>query len=557
MPEAVRIIPLGGLGEVGKNMTAFEHGGRMILVDAGLSFPRSELLGIDLVLPDFSYIAEHADILDAVILTHGHEDHIGALPYLLREIGTQAEVWGTRLTLGLVKSKLDEHGLLVHTELVEIDPEGGRVRVGPFDAEFVRVTHSVPDAVAVVLHTEHGAIVHTGDFKLDDTPIDGRTTDLDRLRELGDRGVALLMADSTNAERPGRTPSERTVGSALRDIVRQSSGRVIVTSFASHIHRIQQVIDAAAFCGRTVSVIGRSMNRNLNIARNLGYATVPDDLLVKPRRLDEFMPHETLILCTGSQGEPRSALTRIAFGDHPAVQISSSDTVVVSARAIPGNEVKVHDTVNRLCRLGATVLTEDTTYVNASGHAAADDLSTMIETVRPRAFMPIHGEYRMLQAHVRLAEKAGVPAHATRIAENGTVLELDADGLSVVGQVEAGTTLVDGMNVGSVRDVVLRDRRHLASDGVLIVVATIAADSAEPIAEPEIIARGFIEPSDDDGNILLDQAREAVERVLRECQARRTTEVHLVQQELHDALAELVANETGKRPMVLPVVVEV
>ena len=557
MPEAVRIIPLGGLGEVGKNMTAFEHGGRMILVDAGLSFPRSELLGIDLVLPDFSYIAEHADILDAVILTHGHEDHIGALPYLLREIGTQAEVWGTRLTLGLVKSKLDEHGLLVHTELVEIDPAGGRVRVGPFDAEFVRVTHSVPDAVAVVLHTEHGAIVHTGDFKLDDTPIDGRTTDLDRLRELGDRGVALLMADSTNAERPGRTPSERTVGSALRDIVRQSSGRVIVTSFASHIHRIQQVIDAAAFCGRTVSVIGRSMNRNLNIARNIGYATVPDDLLVKPRRLDEFMPHETLILCTGSQGEPRSALTRIAFGDNPAVQISSSDTVVVSARAIPGNEVKVHDTVNRLCRLGATVLTEDTTYVNASGHAAADDLSTMIETVRPRAFMPIHGEYRMLQAHVRLAEKAGVPAHATRIAENGTVLELDADGLSVVGQVEAGTTLVDGMNVGSVRDVVLRDRRHLASDGVLIVVATIAADSAEPIAEPEIIARGFIEPSDDDGNILLDQAREAVERVLRECQARRTTEVHLVQQELHDALAELVANETGKRPMVLPVVVEV
>ena len=556
MPEPVRIIPLGGLGEVGKNMTAFEYGGRMILIDAGLSFPRSELLGIDLVLPDFSYVAEHADVLDAVILTHGHEDHIGALPYLFREIGTQAEVWGTRLTLGLVKSKLDEHGLLVHTELVEIEPEAGRTRVGPFDAEFVRVTHSVPDAVAVVLHTEHGAIVHTGDFKLDDTPIDGRTTDLDRLRELGDAGVALLLADSTNAERPGRTPSERTVGAALRDIVRQAQGRVIVTSFASHIHRIQQVIDAAAACGRIVSVVGRSMNRNLNIARNLGYATAPDDLLVKPRRLDEFMPHETLILCTGSQGEPRSALTRIAFGDHPAIQISTSDTVVVSARAIPGNEVKVHETVNRLCRLGATVLTEDTTYVNASGHAAADDLSTMLETVRPRAFMPIHGEYRMQQAHARLAEAAGVPAHAVRIAENGTVLELDGDGLSVVGQVEAGTTLVDGMNVGSGREVVLRDRRHLASDGVLIVVATIAADTAEPIAEPEIIARGFIEPSDD-GNELLDQARDTVERVLAECQAHRTTEVHLVQQELHDALAELVSHMTGKRPMVLPVVVEV
>jgi ribonuclease J len=556
VPEPVRITPLGGLGEVGKNMTAFEYGGRMILIDAGLSFPRSELLGIDLVLPDFSYVAEHADVLDAVILTHGHEDHIGALPYLFREIGTRAEVWGTRLTLGLVKSKLDEHGLLVHTELVEIEPEAGRTRVGPFDAEFVRVTHSVPDAVAVVLHTEHGAIVHTGDFKLDDTPIDGRTTDLDRLRELGDAGVALLLADSTNADRPGRTPSERTVGAAIRDIVRQAPGRVIVTSFASHIHRIQQVIDAAAACGRVVSVVGRSMNRNLNIARNLGYATAPDDLLVKPRRLDEFMPHETLIICTGSQGEPRSALTRIAFGDHPAIQISTSDTVVVSARAIPGNEVKVHETVNRLCRLGATVLTEDTTYVNASGHAAADDLSTMLETIRPQAFMPIHGEYRMQQAHARLAEAAGVPAHAVRIAENGTVLELDGDGLSVVGQVEAGTTLVDGMNVGSVREVVLRDRRHLASDGVLIVVATIAADTAEPIAEPEIIARGFIEPSDD-GNELLDQARDTVERVLAECQAHRTTEVHLVQQELHDALAELVSHVTGKRPMVLPVVVEV
>jgi ribonuclease J len=554
--DPVRIVPLGGLGEVGKNMTAFEYRGRMILVDAGLSFPRSEMLGIDLVLPDFSYVAERAGILDAVILTHGHEDHIGALPYLFREIGTDAQVWGTRLTLGLVKSKLDEHGLLVDSELVEIDPEGGRARVGPFEAEFVRVTHSVPDAVSVVLHTEHGAIVHTGDFKLDETPIDGRTTDLGRLRTLGDAGVALLLADSTNAERPGRTPSERTVGSAIRDIVRNAPGRVIVTSFASHIHRIQQVIDAAAAGGRIVSVIGRSMNRNLNIARNLGYATVPDDLLVKARRLDEFMPHETLIICTGSQGEPRSALTRIAFGDHPAVQITSMDTVVVSARAIPGNEVKVHETVNRLCRLGATVLTEDTTYVNASGHAAADDLSTMIETVRPRAFMPVHGEYRMLQAHARLAEQAGVPAHAVRIAENGTVLELDGDGLTVVDKVEAGTTLVDGMNVGSVRDVVLRDRRHLASDGVLIVVATIAADSAKPIAEPEVIARGFIEPSDD-GMELLEQARAAVERVLEECQERRTTEVHLVQQELHDALAELVSHLTGKRPMVLPVVVEV
>jgi ribonuclease J len=554
--EAVRIIPLGGLGEVGKNMTVFEFGERMILLDAGLSFPHSDMYGIDLVLPDFRYVAERADRLEAIVLTHGHEDHIGALPYLLREVGTGAEVWATRLTLGMVKSKLDEHGLLTHTDLIEIDPEGGRVDVGPFQAEFVPVTHSVPDAVAVVLHTAHGPIVHTGDFKLDDTPIDGRVTDLARLSALGDAGVALLLSDSTNAERPGRTPSERTVGASLREIVRAAPGRVIVTSFSSHIHRLQQVIDAAEACGRTVCVIGRSMIRNLNIARNLGYARVADDGLIRAKRLDQFMPHELVIICTGSQGEPGSALTRIALGDHNAVQIHPTDTVVMSTRPVPGNEVKVNETVNRLCRLGAKVMTEDTDYVHVSGHAAAEELTTMLRTVRPRSFVPVHGEFRMLQAHARLAEAAGVPSHAVRIADNGTVLELDGDGLSVVGQIEAGTTLVDGLSVGNVRDVVLRDRRHLASDGVLIVVATIAADSAEPIADPEIIVRGFDAPSDD-GVMLEEQARAAVERVLEECQQHRTTETRLVQQRLHDTLAELASRATGKRPMVLPVIVEV
>ena len=463
---------------------------------------------------------------------------------------------GTRLTLGMVKSKLDEHGLLAHTELVEIDPEGGVVEVGPFNAEFVRVTHSVPDAVAVVLHTEFGAIVHTGDFKLDETPVDGRVTDLPRLAALGDQGVALLMADSTNSERPGHTPSERTVAASLRQIVRDAPGRVIVTSFSSHIHRLQQVIDAAQASGRTVCVIGRSMIRNINIARNLGFATVADDGLIRAKRLDEFMPHELVIICTGSQGEPGSALTRIALGDHPAVKIHHSDTVVLSSWPVPGNEVKVNETVNRLCRLGAKVMTEATDYVHVSGHGSAGDLTTMLETVRPRSFMPVHGEFRMLQAHARLAEAAGVPPHAVRIADNGTVLELDAEGLSVVDQIEAGTILVDGLSVGNVRDVVLRDRRHLGSDGVLIVVATIAADSAEPIAEPEIIVRGFDAPSDE-GEMLLEQARSAVERVLAECQEQRATEVHVVQQRLHDALAELASRATGKRPMVLPIVVEV
>ena len=556
MAEPVRIIPLGGLGEVGKNMTVFERGDRMLLLDAGLSFPHSEMFGIDLVLPDFRYVAERADRLEAIVLTHGHEDHIGALPYLLREVGTGAAVWGTRLTLGMVKSKLDEHGLLSHTELVEIDTDGGIVEVGPFSAEFVPITHSVPDAVAVVLHTEHGAIVHTGDFKLDATPIDGRVTDLPRLAALGDAGVALLMADSTNAERPGHTASERTVGASLREIVRTAKGRVIVTSFSSHIHRLQQVIDAAQANGRTVCVIGRSMIRNLNIARNLGYAKVADDGLIRAKRLDEFMPHELVIICTGSQGEPGSALTRIAGGDHPAVQIHHSDTVVMSARPVPGNEVKVNETVNRLCRFGAKVMTEETDYVHVSGHGAADELTTMLRTVRPRNFVPVHGEFRMLQAHARLAEAAGVPAHAVRIADNGTILELDGEGLSVVGQIDAGTILVDGLSVGNVRDVVLRDRRHLASDGVLIVVATIAADTAEVLADPEIIVRGFDGPGDDPEQ-MLEQARMAVERVLEECQQHRITEVHVVQQRLHDALAELASRAAGKRPMVLPVVVEV
>jgi len=364
------------------------------------------------------------------------------------------------------------------------------------------------------------------------------------------------MFDSTNAERPGHTASERTVGAALREIVRTAPGRVIVTSFSSHIHRLQQVIDAAEASGRTVCVIGRSMIRNLNIARNLGYANVADDRIIRAKRLDEFMPHELVIICTGSQGEPGSALTRIALGDHNALQIHHTDTVVMSARPVPGNEVKVNETVNRLCRLGAKVMTEETDFVHVSGHGAADELSQMLRTVRPRNFVPVHGEFRMLQAHARLAEAAGVPAHAVRIADNGTVLELDAEGVSVVDQIEAGTILVYGLSVGNVRDVVLRDRRHLGSDGVLIVVATIAADSAEPLVDPEIIVRGFDAPSDN-GELLLEQARAAVERVLEECQEHRTTEVHVVQQRLHDTLADLASRLTGKRPMVLPIVVEV
>ena len=554
--DPVRIIPLGGLGEVGKNMTVFEAGGDLVLIDAGLTFPKAEMHGVDLVLPDFSYVAERADRLRAILLTHGHEDHVGALPYLLREIDRFPPVLGTRLTLGLIKSKLDEHGVGAEAELVEVVPDGSVVPAGPFQAEFVRVTHSIPDAVAVVLHTAHGPVVHTGDFKLDMTPVDGRPVDVDRLRALGDGGVALLMSDSTNAENPGTTPSEMTVGPSMRRIIAEARGRVIVTSFASQIHRLQQVIDAAAANRRRVCVIGRSMVRNLNISRNLGYAAVDEDLLLRPRDLDSVLPHEVVVLCTGSQGEPRSALTRMAHGDHPALQIHPTDTVVMSSKAVPGNEVDVGETVNRLNRLGATVLTENNAYVHVSGHGSADELRRMLELVRPRTFVPVHGEYRMLRAHARIAEETGVAPHAIRVADNGSVLELDAEGLFVGGQIETGMTLVDGYSVGDVRDEVLRDRRRLATDGVLIVVATIAAGSAEVVVDPEVIARGFEMP-DHGGAEFLDSARETVDEVLERCLASRMTEPHLLQQELHDALAPLVHRMTGKRPMVLPVVVEV
>jgi ribonuclease J len=381
-------------------------------------------------------------------------------------------------------------------------------------------------------------------------------TDVGKLAALGNRGVDLVLGDSTNAERPGVTQSERTVGEVFRQIIPQRSGRILIASFASNVHRVQQAIDVAMEDGRKVCLIGRSLRKNVNIARNLGYLDVPEDILVKPDLLPELAPDETMILCTGSQGEPMSALTRMAYHDHPFVHVEQGDTVIISAKPVPGNELRVHDTINRLARSGAEVLHQEISPVHVSGHGHAEELRTILAVLRPRNVMPVHGEFRMLAAHGRLASDAGLDQDNIVLAENGSMVELADGHARIVGAVDTGQTFVDGMGVGDVKDVALRDRRHLSEDGVLIVVATIAADTAEPIAEPEVIARGFIEPSDD-GNELLDQAREAVERVLAECQAHRITEVHLVQQELHDALAELVSHVTGKRPMVLPVVVEV
>jgi ribonuclease J len=546
MADVLRVIPLGGLGEVGKNMTVYESGDDTIVVDAGMAFPRDEHLGVDVILPDFGYLRDKR--VRAVVLTHAHEDHVGALPFLMREIQVN-EIWATRLTLGLVKSKLDEHGLLRAAELREVDPEGGPIELGPFRLEFIRMAHSIPDAVGIAIETGAGRVFHSGDWKLDHTPVDGLRTDVGRLAELGNRGVDLLCGDSTNAERPGFTRSERVVGEAFRQIIPSRSGRILVSSFASNIHRMQQAIDVGVDCGRKVVVVGRSMRRNMNVARNLGYVSVPDDVLVKPADLDDVPPGQQLVICTGSQGEPLSALTRIAYNDHPAIKVELGDTVIISARPVPGNELRVHDAINRLTRNGAEVLHEENADVHVSGHACAEELRTLLSLLRPKAVMPIHGEYRMQAAHARLAREAGVPASSIVIAENGDVVELSRSGARIVDHIESGVTYVDGLGVGDISDVALRDRRHMSEDGVLIVVTTLSDGAA---SAPELITRGFAESDD-----LLSEMRAEVHEIVGELLADDIREIKLLQEHIHDGLGQLIYDRTRRRPMILPVVVEV
>ena len=545
----LRITPLGGLGEVGKNLMVYELGDELVVVDAGLAFPRDEHLGVDLVLPDFSYLRERR--IRAVLLTHAHEDHVGALPYLLREMSVP-EVWGTRLTLGLLQPKLDEHGLLHATELKEAVPGEPPVAIGAFKVQFVRMAHSVPDTVAIMLEAGGLRVLHTGDYKLDHTPVDGLRTDVGRLAEIGNQGVDLLLGDSTNAERPGVTGSERLVGEAFRQIIPVREGRVLIASFASNVHRMQQAVDVAVETGRKVCVIGRSMRKNINIARNLGYLEAPDDTFIRPPELEELAPHEAMVLCTGSQGEPMSALTRIAYRDHPAVTVERGDTVILSAKPVPGNELRVHDTINRLAKAGAEVLHQEIAPVHVSGHGNSEEIRTILGLVRPRAVMPVHGEFRMLAAHAQLARDSGVPAGSIVLAENGSVVELDENGPRIVDNVETGVTFVDGLGVGDVRDVALRDRRHLSEHGVLIVVATVGANGARPVAAPELIARGFGETEP-----LVAEMRGEAAKVLEECLEQDITEIKLLQEHLHDSLAQLVYDRTGRRPMILPVIVEV
>jgi len=548
--DSLRIIPLGGLGEVGKNMTVFEVGDERIVVDAGLAFPRDEHFGVDLVLPDFSYLVGRP--VRAIVLTHAHEDHVGGLPYVLREVDVN-EVIGTRLTLALVKSKLDEHGLAAVTALTEAEPGSAPIELGPFRIEFIRMAHSIPDAAAVVIETSAGRVLHTGDWKLDHTPVDGLKTDVGALAALGNRGVDLLLGDSTNAERPGMTGSERLVGEAFRQLIPLRTGRIVVASFASNIHRVQQAAEVAIANGRKVAVVGRSMRKNMNISRSLGYVDLPDEMIVSPKEAMDLPPGEVLILCTGSQGEPMSALTRIAYGDHQNVEVERGDTVIISAKPVPGNELRVHDSINRLARLGAEVLHQEIAPVHVSGHACSEELRTLLSLVRPRAVMPIHGEYRMLAAHARLAHDAGVPDESILLADNGSVVELTSRRARIVDRIEAGVTFVDGLGVGDVEDVALRDRRRLSEDGVLIVVTTVALDGdGSDVAPPELIARGVGEDED-----LIDDLRAEAERIVRELAGNGITEIKLLQEHIHDGIGQVVYQKTRRRPMILPVVIEV
>jgi len=553
MSDSVKIIPLGGLGEIGKNMTAVEYRGKIVVLDCGVEFPSEDMLGIDLVLPDIRWLLERQEDVLAFVITHGHEDHQGALPFVLKRLNRP--VYASRFTLALIRSKLEEHGLLKSVELIEVDDDS-RLPLGPFDLSFVATSHSIPDSLSIVLGTELGAVVLTGDYRFDHTPIDGRMTDVNAFAQLGEQGVLALLGDSTNAESPGSTASESTVSQAFHQIFAEAEGRVIVASFASHIHRVQQAITIAHLHGRKFALSGRSMVKNANIARNLGYLKVPDGAMIKLTQIDDYRPEEILILSTGSQGEPLSALTRMAFNDHPQVELHEGDTVVISAKAIPGNERSVTATIDRLLKVGATVIYGEGSGIHVSGHAAQEDLKMMLNLTRPRFLVPVHGEYRMQHIHAELARQSGVAEEDIFILENGDVLELDAENGEIVDKVPTGMVFVDGSELGDPDGVVLRDRQQLAGDGILIAVVTIDAQNGETVAPAELVARGFLH-NDDRLNQVLDECSTALDDLMQELGEVHVTGQRLIKEDIKDKLAELLYSRTRRRPLIMPIVIEV
>ncbi|HZO35521.1 MAG TPA: ribonuclease J [Solirubrobacteraceae bacterium] len=549
----LRILPLGGLGEIGKNMTVVELDGRLLIVDVGLRFPTAEMMGIDLVLPDFSYLRSRIEDIEGIVITHGHEDHLGALPYIQRELGVDLPVYGSRLTMAMARSKLDEHKL----DDVPVNDlaAGDALELGPFDIELIHMTHSIPDARAVAIHTDLGTVLITGDYKFDQTPVDGQPADIGRLAELGREGILLLCGDSTNVDRIGYSPSESVVGPKLEEVFSRCDGRIVVTSFASNIHRVQQVVDAAAALDRKVVLVGRSMRKNVNIGRSLGHIELPEGILVQPREVENYPDHKIVVMSTGSQGEPMSALRRMAHRDHPQVELRRGDTVVFSATPIPGNERAVNETVDRLYHIGCDVITTADAQIHASGHGFAEEVKLMLNLVKPRYVMPFHGDYKRIRLHGQMAEAVGVDRDGIFAGENGLPLEIDQRGARWGDKEHAGMIFVDGVEIGDVTDVALRDRRMLSSDGIFVVVATVSEQDGSSVADPEIILRGV--PYPEDAENLLDEIRDTVERSLDRAADEQVREVDLMQKMLHDDLAELVYQKLRRRPMVLPVIVEV
>jgi ribonuclease J len=549
----LRVLPLGGLGEIGKNMTVVEYDGRIVVVDTGLMFPTPDQLGIDLVLPDFAYLRERADDIEAIVLTHGHEDHVGALPFVLRELERTPPIYGGPLTAAMVRSKLDEHRLREVT--VEDVLATQTFEAGPFSVEMVKMAHSIPDAFGVALTCELGTTLVTGDYKFDQTPVDGVPADVARLAELGRNGLLLLCGDSTNADRPGVSLSESSVGPKLEEVFGRCQGRIVVTCFASNIHRVQQVVDAAAVLGRKVSLVGRSMRKNVNIGRMLGHIDVPEGMLVGPKEIEDFPDHKLVVISTGSQGEPLSALRRMAHGDHPQVDLHDGDTVIFSATSIPGNERAVNETINRIYKLGADVITASDVPVHASGHGYQEELKLMLNLTKPEYVLPVHGDHRRLRLHSELAEAVGIPPKSIFRGENGLPLEINSQGARFGDREQAGMIFVDGVDVGDIEDVALRDRRMLSADGIFIVVATVSEQDGRSVAPPEIIFRGV--PFVDETDGFVEELRSAVDDSLARSAEEEIREIDLLQDHLHDDVAAFVYERLRRRPMVLPVVVEV
>jgi ribonuclease J len=547
----IQIISLGGLGEIGKNMSVIRYQDTIVVIDAGLMFPEEELLGIDIVIPDISYLLENKEKVKAVLLTHGHEDHVGALPYLLKEM--DVPVYGSRLTMGIVEGKLEEHDL--SNENLHVVKPRDILKIGPFEVEFLRVSHSIPDAMGIAIHTPLGVILHTGDIKLDQTPVDGQVVDFRKLAELGEKGVLVMLSDSTNADKPGFTMSERVVGNTFDDLFGKCEGRIIVTTFASNVHRIQQVICTAQRYGRKVSIVGRSMVNNVKISRELGYIDMPEGILIEMEEINNYPPHEVVIVTTGSQGEPMSALTRMATADHRWVSIERGDTVIISATPIPGNEKLVAKTVDLLFRQGAEVIYEKSMGVHVSGHASQEELKILLNLIRPRYFIPVHGEYRHLMKHAKLAESLGIPRSRIFVADNGQIIEVGKKKANIAGKVAAGKILVDGLGVGDVGNIVLRDRRQLSQDGIMIVVVTINKESGEVVAGPDILTRGFVYVRESEE--LIDDSRDRVKEALDICAKKKISEWAVIKAQVRESLGKHLYDKTGRRPMILPIIMEV